>query len=354
MIIQQSKINMNSLHQAMQRLQHSERLESWIGQRPQRLENPANNPGGERVSLSQRGQGLAQQATAQEAKQAKKVEKADQQDDDKLDPKLMLIKMAIESLTGQKIKLVNLQNFSVDAEHSVSAEQSTSQQVDPGFGIDYQRHTSYTESESLDFSASGTVRTADGQELQFSLDISLQRSFSMQTDERIQIGNAVQSKDPLAINLDAPAAKLTDQKFDFDVDSDGKADKVSMLQPGSGFLALDKNGDGKVNDGSELFGTKSGNGFADLAKFDQDGNNWIDQADAIFKKLKIWLKDAAGKDSLIDLSQAKIGAIFLGNTKTDFKHADANNNTNGNLRSSGVYLKDDGKAGSVQQIDLAV
>ena len=113
-------------------------------------------------------------------------------------------------------------------------------------------------------------------------------------------------------------------------------------------------GDGKVNDGSELFGTKSGNGFADLAKFDQDGNNWIDQADAIFKKLKIWLKDAAGKDSLIDLSQAKIGAIFLGNTKTDFKHADANNNTNGNLRSSGVYLKDDGKAGSVQQIDLAV
>ena len=154
--------------------------------------------------------------------------------------------------------------------------------------------------------------------------------------------------------MDVPAAQLTNQKTDFDIDGDGKSEKVSMLQPGSGFLALDKNNDGKINNGKELFGTQSGNGFADLAKFDDDGNNWIDAADAIFKQLKIWSKDDAGKDRLVDLKAANIGAIFLGNAKTDFRHTDAANKTNGDLRSSGVFLKENGQAGSVQQIDLAV
>ena len=52
-------------------------------------------------------------------------------------------------------------------------------------------------------------------------------------------------------------------KTDFDVDSDGQADKGVDAAAGSGFLALDKNSDGKVNNGSELFGAQSGNGFAD-------------------------------------------------------------------------------------------
>lgn len=353
MIIQQSNIGMASQHQATQRLQQSESLQGWTGPRPQR---PDNNGNDERVSLSPRGQAMAQRAhAANEARQAQRVRGSDEKDDDHLDPKLLLIKQAIESLTGQEIKLVNLEDFTLDAQHTTSATQSTSQQVDAGYGIDYQYHAAYTETESLDFSASGTVKTADGRELQFSLEISMERSFSFQTDQHIQLGNALQQKkDPLVLNVDAPAARLTEQKFDFDVDSDGKAEQVSMLQPGSGFLALDKNSDGKVNDGSELFGAQSGNGFADLAKFDNDGNNWIDQADAIFKKLKIWFKDAAGQDSLIDLSHARIGAIFLGALQTDFELNDANNNNNGDLRSSGVYLKEDGQAGSVQQIDLAV
>ena len=353
MIIQQSNVGMASQHQAMQRLQQNEQLQSWVGPRPQQAEG---NRGGDRVSLSPRGQAISQQAhAANEARQAQRVRGKDDNEDDQLDPKLQLIKQAIESLTGQEIKLVNLKDFALDAQHSVSASQSASQQVDAGYGVDYQYHASYTETESLDFSASGTVKTADGRELQFNLEISMERSFSFQTSQQIQIGNATQQKkDPLVLNVNAPAAQLTDQKFDFDVDSDGQADKVSMLQPGSGFLALDKNNDGKVNNGSELFGAQSGNGFADLAKFDDDGNNWIDQADAIFKKLKIWFKDAAGQDSLIDLSHLKIGAIFLGAIQSDFKLNDADNNNNGDVRSSGVFLKEDGQAGSVQQIDLAV
>ena len=55
-----------------------------------------------------------------------------------------------------------------------------------------------------------------------------------------------------------------------------------MLGSGSGFLALDKNGNGKIDDGSELFGTKSGDGFADLAEYDSDGNGWIDEKGRVY------------------------------------------------------------------------
>ena len=59
------------------------------------------------------------------------------------------------------------------------------------------------------------------------------------------------------INLNTDAANVTDQKFYFDLDADGELDEISTLASGSGFLALDKNGDGIINDGSELFGTKA-------------------------------------------------------------------------------------------------
>ena len=223
MIIQQSNVGMASQHQAMQRLQQSEQLQSWFGPRPQQAEG---NRGGERVSLSPRGQAIAQQAhAANEARQAQRVRSKDENEDEQLDPKLLLIKQAIESLTGQEIKLVNLQDFALDAQRSVSASESASQQIQAGYGMEYSYQASYTETESLDFSASGTVKTADGRELQFNLEISMERSFSFQTSQQIQIGNALQQKkDPLVLNVNAPAAQLTDQKFDFDVDSDGKAD----------------------------------------------------------------------------------------------------------------------------------
>ena len=56
--------------------------------------------------------------------------------------------------------------------------------------------------------------------------------------------------------MDSNITSISDQKFKFDINADGKEDDISFVGKGSGFLALDKNGDGKINDGSELFGTK--------------------------------------------------------------------------------------------------
>lgn len=209
------------------------------------------------------------------------------------------------------------------------------------------------ETENTSFSTMGTVRTADGREINFNLELEMSRSY-MEHFTYMKEETAVFT-DPLVINLDTNVASISDQKFLFDIDNDGKEEEISYLNKGSGYLALDKNGDGKINDGSELFGTESGDGFRDLAAYDKDRNGWIDENDEIFDKLKIWTKDEDGTDRLISLKEAGVGAIYLGNVSTEFAlKGQENNNTNGVIRSTGLYLKESGEAGTMQHIDLAV
>lgn len=210
-----------------------------------------------------------------------------------------------------------------------------------------------TEYESTSFMTQGKVQTEDGRSIDFNVAFSMSRACSA-TINSMEVANYILT-DPLVINLDTDMTEISDQKFFFDIDSDGKEEEISELGRGSGFLALDKNGDGKVNDGNELFGTKSGDGFKDLAEHDQDGNGWIDENDDIFQKLKVWIKDAEGKDILLDLKEADIGAIYLGNADTEYSFKDESLNTNAVLRKTGVYLKEStGKVGTVSHVDLAV
>lgn len=210
------------------------------------------------------------------------------------------------------------------------------------------------EQESTVFSTTGIAKTADGREISFNLDLEMSRAFAGTIEsESLETYNYVMT-DPLVINLDDSPAGLSDQKFYFDLDSDGKQDRISSLRQGSAFLAFDKNGDGVINDGSELFGTKSGNGFADLAAYDQDGNGWIDEGDDIYSKLSLWTKDENGNDHLMSLKDADVGAIYLGSAATDFHLNDASNNTNGMIRQTGIFLRESGGVGTVQHVDLAV
>ena len=120
-------------------------------------------------------------------------------------------------------------------------------------------------------------------------------------------------------------------------------------------MALDKNKDGEINDGSELFGAKSGDGFKDLAQYDEDGNGWIDEKDAIFDDLSIWTLNEEGEKVQISLLAADVGAIYLGNASTEFSlKNEENHDTNGIIRSTGIFLKESGEVGTVQHIDLAI
>lgn len=210
-----------------------------------------------------------------------------------------------------------------------------------------------SESESTTFATKGIVQTADGRNIDFKMEVSMSRAF-MQETNLLEVKDYIKT-DPLMINLDTNIGSVSDQKFFFDLDSDGKEEQISFAGKGSGFLALDKNGDGKINDGSELFGTSSGDGFKDLAEYDEDGNGWIDENDSIFNRLKVWTKDENGKDFLIDLKKADVGAIYLRNADTQFSLKDNENKLNAEIKKTGIYLREStGAAGTLNHVDLVI
>ena len=102
-----------------------------------------------------------------------------------------------------------------------------------------------------------------------------------------------------------------------------------------------------------MFGAQSGNGFADLAEYDTDGNGWIDENDTIFALLRVWTKDAQRTDSLSTLADKGVGALYLGNVASPFSIKDGDNQTQGQVPGTGLYLNEDGSTGTLQQVDLA-
>ena len=226
--------------------------------------------------------------------------------------------------------------------------------------LNYVSETWNIEQEDTSFSTVGSVRTKDGREINFNVNVNMSRRCEEYYKEQLNVAEFT-LHDPLVINLDTDVAEVSDQTFYFDLDADGKEEEISVLN-GSGYLALDKNGDGTINDGSELFGTRNGDGFADLAQYDEDGNGWIDENDSIWSKLKIWCKDENGNDVLYKLSDKGVGAICLQNVSTDFtlqgdrKAQDGTTNanaTNAVVRKTGIFLYENGNVGTVQHVDMA-
>ncbi len=211
----------------------------------------------------------------------------------------------------------------------------------------------YSETEETGFHANGMACTEDGRTIDFNVNILMSRSYMEYMNVSVP-AMADALCDPLVVNIGSDTADVRDQTFKFDLDGDGTEDEISMLGKGSGFLALDKNGDGKIGDGGELFGTKSGDGFGDLREYDSDGNGWIDENDEIFLKLKVWCKDENGKDILMDLKEADIGAIYLGEQQTEFSLGGADGYRDGVIRSTGIFLREGTGTGTIQHVDLSL
>ncbi len=209
-----------------------------------------------------------------------------------------------------------------------------------------------TETETTTYEVRGAIKTTDGRSIDVDMNTSMARC--KVSEVFVPMASPLDALlDPLIINTGADTAGLSDKKFKFDLDADGKEDEISSLEEGSGFLALDKNGDGKINDGNELFGVKSGDGFKDLAEYDTDGNGWIDENDEVFDRLKVWYKNENG-DELKNLKDAGVGAIFLGAEETEFRMDGSDQVLDGKVRKTGMFLKENGEAGTIQHVDIAI
>jgi hypothetical protein len=207
------------------------------------------------------------------------------------------------------------------------------------------------EYERTQVEGSGVIKTQDGRTIDFKMSLDMCREFSCERTYK-ESGKAV-LHDPLVINFGGKAAELTEDRIEFDLDIDGKAEKIAGLGAGSGYLVLDRNGNGKVDNGGELFGARTGNGFDELAKLDSDGNGWLDEADPGFKDLLLW-QGGKEKNALEKLADRGVGALWLGSVDSSFALKDQANELLGEIRASGLYLAEDGRVGSLQQVDLAV
>lgn len=356
MIITSSSLQLESSHSLQTHQETSESLRFWRGNRRPDFEGRGNVPEAPKAleNVAKKVM-ISDAARAAQASESSGIE--DSLEAAENDPMLTLIRLLLSKLTGKEIKLFDSRELHSDT--STPAQPASAPDAPAaeraGFGLEYDYHASYTEVEQTSFAASGTVKTADGREISFSLSLQMARSYHTQTDISLRLGDARQTRDPLVINFSGTAAQLTDRRFAFDLNADGKTDeRINFVTGGSGFLAFDRNGDGVINNGSELFGTKTGDGFAELAALDADGNGWIDENDAAYKQLSVWTRDSEGDDALRSLQQTGVGAISLARVATPFAIKDTGNALMGQVQTTGIYLMESGGVGSIQQVDLTV
>ena len=168
--------------------------------------------------------------------------------------------------------------------------------------------------------------------------------------------------DPLVFDLDGDGittVSLEESNAFFDLDNNGFAEKTSWIGAKEGLLAYDKNGDGIINGGNELFGdrtlmkdskTLASSGFTALAEYDNNKDGKIDSNDAIYTLLRIWQdSDGDGIASAGELKQlVDLGIVSIGLSYNNTGVTDGANNiqvrtgtftlADGSTRMTGEYL----------------
>lgn len=290
---------------------------------------------------------------------------AESLDEAESDPKVQLIKTLIEYMLGKGIDLFagwrqrgancdpqneKCERVVAQAQSQVTAAAATALRRPSEWHIEYHARRSVDVQERTSFQAKGQLQTSDGRSIQFDLSFEMQRQMHSETSLDIS-STSVKKVDPLMLSFgDAPIA-LSDKKYAFDLNADGEKERISFAT-NAGLLALDKNHNGKIDDGRELFGPNTNNGFQELAVYDVDHNGWIDESDPIYEQLRIWSKDAAGKDQMLGLKQAQVGALSLTNVASRFTIAGSQQQALGQLAASGLWLSESGQVHRLQQIDL--
>jgi hypothetical protein len=113
-------------------------------------------------------------------------------------------------------------------------------------------------------------------------------------------GSATGQCSPIVINVESGPYRLSgfDDPVQFDMNADGVTDRITWTarDGATAFLAIDRNQNLRIDDGSELFGnwtvlpsgTRASNGFEALIAFDDNGDGVIDAADAVWHSLLLW------------------------------------------------------------------
>ncbi|MCZ4321518.1 calcium-binding protein [Pseudomonas anguilliseptica] len=175
--------------------------------------------------------------------------------------------------------------------------------------------------------------------------------------------SAEKTVSPLILDLDGDGVE-TISKADgvyFDHDGNGFAEATGWVGKDDGLLVWDRNGNGEIDNGSELFGNytqlsngqSAVNGFAALAELDSNLDGKVDASDAAFSQLKVW-KDAnsdaqAVTGELLDLSQVNVASL-----NTSFSNQNYSDPQGNLVLQSGTYTTADGTVQSMDDVWFSV
>jgi hypothetical protein len=164
-------------------------------------------------------------------------------------------------------------------------------------------------------------------------------SFEVQISVSVGVAQTTNKSDPIALDMNKDGQiSTTDVNGGtaFDINGDGAPEQSDY------FLALDKNGNGKIDSGKELFGDQNGaqNGFAELACYDSNHDGKIDRNDSVFGDLKAV---KLGKNKAIEmysLAQLGISSISL-----QYQSMDGAQGAGNSVAQTGSYTMQDGSSG---------
>ena len=174
----------------------------------------------------------------------------------------------------------------------------------------------------------------------------------------------VAPRDPLVLDLDGDGIETIgiagNSPILFDHDADGTRTGTGWVKPDDGLVVLDRNGNGLIDSGRELFGnetlladgSKAPNGYAALAQHDSNGDGRISSADAVYGQLRIWqdtnqdgISQAGELHTLADLGIASIGVLG--------SEANVNLGNGNSMPLRGTFTRTDGSAGTSAAAQLS-
>lgn len=203
--------------------------------------------------------------------------------------------------------------------------------------------------QELHANLSGELSLADGSALQWSFDLAMreeQFSYRQFTESSLQ--------DPLIVSLSGNPVELARKGTNFDFYGNGERYQLPDLGKGQFYLMRDRNQNQQLDSGLELFGPRTGQGFAELAALDDNQNSFIEKSDSQWQSLHLWSR----QHGLQSLEQAGIQAISAESVATSFGLYDGEALL-GRIARSGIFVgepsvSDAYRIGLVQQVDLNI
>jgi hypothetical protein len=218
--------------------------------------------------------------------------------------------------------------FSGEGDIAASFEEFLGNIDDLGFGLPQLGGASPTQG--------GATQSIQQLEFSFSLDVSVE----------IQAAK-VQESDPIVLDLDGDGVELTsfENGARFDIEGSGRRVTTAFVTGGDAFLALDRNGNGRIDSGGELFGDQRGaaNGFEELRRLDGNADGLINREDAAYAQLRLFQDNGNGRTEageLISLAEAGIDAIDLDYSEVAQRAAGGNR-----IAQIAAYHRSDGTEG---------